>query len=83
MTYYDRERLWLLTIDTIDNLERIARARELTNIVSDVNTKSNKTEKDWKKFKVLLESYENARDESLEAAVSNLRELILAMNSLT
>ena len=83
MTYYNEERLWFLIVNTVDNLEQIDRARELTNIISDVNFKSKNTERDWKKIAVLLESYEQARDESLEAALLNLRELVLAMSRLT
>lgn len=83
MTYYNEERLWFLIVNTVDNLEQIDRARELTNIISDVNFKSKNTERDWKKIAVLLESYEQARDESLEAALFNLRELVLAMSKLT
>ena len=80
MTYHDRERLWSLIIDAIDNLEEVARARELTNIVWDnINTKSIKTPQDWTRIEVLLESYEKKRDKSLDAALSNLRELVRTM----
>ncbi len=76
MTYYDREQLWSLIIDAIDHLEQVARTRELTNILWDINAKSIKTEQDWQRVEILLESYEKVRDESLEAALSNLRELV-------
>lgn len=79
MTYHDRERLWSLIINAIDNLEKVARARELTSLWWDINVKSNKTDLDWTKAEVLLESYEKTRDESLEAALSNLRELVQIM----
>ncbi|MGF1588166.1 MAG: hypothetical protein ACFCU7_02800 [Pleurocapsa sp.] len=75
-SYYDRERLWSLIIDAIDHLEQVARTRELTNILWDINAKSIKTEQDWQRVEILLESYEKVRDESLEAALSNLRELV-------
>ncbi len=79
--YYDRERLWSLIINAIDNLEQASRVRELTNIFWDINVKSNKTDQDWKRIEVLLESYEKSRDESLEAALSNLRELLQILSS--
>ena len=69
------EQMWFLIINSIDNLEQVVRARELTNIIWDINVKSSKTEQDWKKTEILLESYERTRDESLESALSNLREL--------
>ena len=61
-------------MDAIDNLEQVARTRELTNILWDINFKINKTEQEWNKVEILLESYEKMRDESLEAALSKLRE---------
>ncbi len=79
--YHDRERLWSLIIDAIDHLEQVARTRELTNIFWDINVKSSKTEQDWQKVEILLESYETARDESLEAALANLRELVQMLSS--
>ena len=81
--YNNREQLWFLIINAIDNLEQVARARELTNIIWDINVKSRKTEQDWKKTEILLESYERTRDESLESALSNLRELVKIMTGST
>ena len=81
--YHDRERLWSLIIDAIDNLEQVARARELTNIIWDINVKSCKTEQDWEKVQILLESYEITRDKFLDAALSNLRELVQIMTGST
>ena len=63
-------------MDALDNLEQVARARELTNILWDINFKIDKTEKEWNKVEILLESYERMRDESLEAALYNLRQAI-------
>ena len=60
----------------MDSLEKVARARELTNILWDINFKITKTEQEWNKVEILLESYEKMRDESLEAALSKLREAI-------
>lgn len=77
------EQMRLLIISAIDDLEQVARARELTNIIWDINAKSCKTEKDWRKTEILLESYERTRDESLESAISNLRELDEIMNVTT
>ena len=74
----DLERMWLLVIDAVDNLEQVSRARELTNIIWDVNISG--SEKNWEKTEVLLESYERTRDESLESALSNLKELTRIMN---
>ena len=74
------EQMWLLIIDAIDNLEQVTRARELTNIIWDINLKSSKTEQDWRRTEILLESYQRARDEALESALANLRELVEIMN---
>lgn len=74
------EQMWFLILNAIDSLEQVARARELTNIIWDINDRGSKTEQDWKKTEILLESYERIRDESLEAALSNLRELVEIMN---
>ncbi len=76
----DGEQLWLLIINAIDNLEQTVRARELTNIIWDINVNKSKTEQDWNKTEILLESYERMRDESLEAALLNLRELVQIMS---
>lgn len=73
------EQMWLLIINTIDHLERVSNARELTNVIWDINGSSSKTEQDWKKTEIILESYENIRDESLESALLNLRELVKMM----
>ena len=70
-----------LIIDAIDNLEQLIRARELTNIIWDINVNGGQTEEDWNKTEILLESYERARDESLESALSSLRELVQIMTS--
>jgi hypothetical protein len=73
---HDRESSCLLIIDAIDNLEQVIRARELINILWDINLKSSRTEQDWNRVEILLESYEKTRDEFLEAAISDLRELV-------
>ena len=75
------EQMWSLIINAIDNLEEVARARELTNVIWDINLQSSKTEQDWRKTEILLESYEKTRDESLESALSNLRELVKIMDA--
>ena len=77
----EREQMWSLIINAIDNLEEVARARELTNVIWDINLQSTKTEQDWRKTEILLESYEKTRDESLESALSNLKELVEIMNA--
>ena len=74
----DLEQMWLLVIEAVDDLEQVARARELTNVIWDVNTSS--SEEGWEKTEILLESYERTRDESLESALSNLKELMRIMN---
>ena len=81
MTYHNREQLWSLIFNAIDNLEQVSRSRELINILWDINLKSSKTEQDWKRMEILLESYEKNRDEFLEAALSNLRELVQVLAS--
>jgi hypothetical protein len=74
------EQMWLLIINAIDNLEQVSRARELTNIVWDLNANTSQAEENWQKTEILLESYERTRDESLESALSNLKELVKLMN---
>ncbi len=82
MSYLDdREQLSSLIISTIDNLEQMVRARELTNIIWDVNVEKSKIQQNWVKTEILLESYERTRDESLESALSNLKELVEIMTS--
>ncbi|MBE9047171.1 hypothetical protein IQ255_22690 [Pleurocapsales cyanobacterium LEGE 10410] len=71
----NRQLVCSLILDAIDNLEQVARTRELTNILWDTNFKTDKTEQEWNKVEILLESYEKMRDESLEAALSNLKDL--------
>jgi hypothetical protein len=76
---HDRELFCLLIIDAIDNLEQVIRARELINILWDINLTDTKTEQDWSRVEILLESYEKTRDEFLEAAISNLKEVVEVM----
>ena len=80
---HDNELFCLLIIDAVDNLEQVIRARELINILWDINLKSSKTEQDWNRIEILLESYEKTRDEFLEAAISNLKELVEIMAAST
>lgn len=75
------EQMWTLIINAIDRLEEITRARELTNVIWEINVRGSKTEQDWKRTEVLLESYEKARDESLESALSDLKELVQVMKN--
>lgn len=76
MTHHcDRSLVCSLIIDTIDRLEQVSRTRELIDIFWDINFKLDKTEREWHKVEILLESYEKMRDESLEAALSNLKQL--------
>ena len=77
----EQEQMCSLAINAIDNLEQMARARDLTNIIWDINISNSKTEQDWRKVETLLESYEKTRDESLESALSDLRELVTIMNN--
>ncbi len=77
--YSDKEQLYSLIVEAVDNLEQMVRARELTDIIWDININQNRTEQDWRKTEILLECYERMRDESLEAALLNLRELIQIM----
>ncbi|MGL5836198.1 MAG: hypothetical protein ACRC1Z_23630 [Waterburya sp.] len=76
---HDRELFCLLIIDAIDNLEQVIRARELINILWDINLTNTRTEQDWSRVEILLESYEKTRDEFLEAAISNLKEVVEVM----
>ena len=76
MTHPNREQLWLLIINAIDNLEKIEKASELTDIIWEINISNNSVEKNWRRTEVLLESYEQTRDRSLNEALSNLRELV-------
>lgn len=67
------EQIRLLLVQAIDDLEQVARSRELTNLVWDIN--STNRDQNWSKTSIVLESYEDKRDESLESALSTLREL--------
>lgn len=69
------QQIQFLILNCIDNLEQVSRARDLTNIIWELNDKNGKTDLDWRKTEILLESYERTRDEFLESALSNLREL--------
>lgn len=75
------EHMRLLIVQAIDNLEQMVRVRELTNQIWDIN--STYREENWDKTSVLLESYEENRDESLESALSTLRELAGMINGET
>lgn len=75
----DRTLACSLVADAIDNLEQVARTRELTNILWDLNFKLDKTQQEWDKVEILLESYEKMRDESLEAALIKLRQLMVIL----
>lgn len=75
------EQIRLLVVQAIDDLEQMVRARELTNQIWDIN--STNREQNWNKTSVLLESYEDSRDESLESALSTLRELAGMINGET
>ena len=75
----DRQLACSLVADAIDNLEQVARTRELTNILWDLNFKLDKTQQEWDKVEILLESYEKMRDESLEAALIKLRQLMVIL----
>ena len=75
----DRTLACSLVADAIDNLEQVARTRELTNILWDLNFKIGKTQQEWDKVEILLESYEKMRDESLEAALIKLRQLMVIL----
>ena len=75
----DRRIACSLVADAIDNLEQVARTRELTNILWDINFKIGKTQQEWDKVEMLLESYEKMRDESLEAALIKLRQLLIIL----
>lgn len=77
----DRRLVWTLIINAIDHLEQVARARELTNILWDINIRNSQSEQDWNRVEVLLESYEHRRDESLEAALSDLRDIVRIMSN--
>ncbi len=76
----EQKQMCSLAMNAIDNLEQMARARDLTSIIWDINIDSSKTEQDWRKIEILLESYEKTRDESLESALSDLKELLTMMN---
>ena len=78
-----RQLVWSQVISAIDNLEEVARARKLTNILWNINVNNSKTQQDWENVEILLESYEQKRDEHLEAAISDLRELLQIMNGST
>ncbi len=78
--HHDRGQLWIFIFNVMDNLEELKRTGELIDIIWDVSPDQTKTEKDWERTELLLKSYEKLRDESLDSALSNLKDLVDALS---
>ena len=78
---YEPGQLYVLIFNIFDNLEELSRIKVLTDIIWDVNSDRSKLEQNWRQTEVLLESYEKSRDESLENALSNLKELVNVLSN--
>ena len=75
-------QIYVLIFNVLDNLEELSRIKVLTDIIWDVNSDRSRLEKNWRQTEVLLDSYEKSRDESLEIALSNLKELVNVLSDL-
>ena len=80
---YEPGQLYVLIFNILDNLEELSRIKALTDIIWDVNLDRSKLEENWRRTEVLLESYEKSRDESLDIALSNLKELVNVLSDLS
>ena len=74
--HYDPGQIWILIFTILDRLEELERTKVLTDLIWEINSDRSKSKANWKRTEVLLTSYEKSRDESLNAALSNLRELV-------
>ena len=78
---YDPGQLYVLIFNILDNLEELEKTKVLTDIIWELNSDRNESPKTWRKTEVLLKSYEKYRDESLETALFNVRELVDTLSS--
>lgn len=78
--HYDQGQIWVLIFNILDNLEELEKNKVLTDIIWENNSNLNKLETNWKRTEVLLKSYEKSRNEYLEVALSNLKELVTALS---
>ena len=73
---YDPGQLYILIFNILDNLEELKRTQVLTDIIWEVNSDISTLETNWRQTEALLKSYEKYRDESLDIALFNVKELI-------
>ena len=73
--HYDPGQLWILIFKVLDHLEELEKTKVLTDIIWEINPNLSKSETNWRRTEVLLKSYEKSRNESLEVALSSLKEL--------
>ena len=82
MNHHDPGQLWVLIFNILDNLEELERTKVLTDVIWEINSNQDKPQSNWRRTEVLLKSYEKYRDESLEASLSNIRELVDTLSGL-
>lgn len=80
INHHDSGQLWALIFNIIDNLEELERTKVLTDVIWEINSNQSKLQNNWRRTEVLLRSYEKSRDESLEASLSNMKELVDALS---
>ena len=82
INHRDPGQLWALIFNILDHLEELERTKVLTDIIWEINSNQSKLQNNWKRTEVLLKSYEKYRDESLEASLDNMRELVNTLSDL-
>ena len=82
INHHEPRQLWALIFNILDHLEELERNKVLTDVIWEINSNQNKLQNNWRRTEVLLRSYEKSRDESLEASLDNMRELVNALYNL-
>lgn len=80
INHQDSGQLWVLIFNILDNLEELERTKVLTDVIWEINSDRDKLQNNWRRTEVLLKSYEKYRDETLEASLSNVKELVSALS---
>ena len=80
INHQDSGQLWVLIFNILDNLEELERTKVLTDVIWEINSDRDKLQNNWRRTEVLLKSYEKYRDETLEASLSNVKELVNALS---
>ena len=80
INHQDSGQLWVLIFNILDNLEELERTKVLTDVIWEINSDRDKLQNNWRRTEVILKSYEKYRDETLEASLSNVKELVNALS---